>query len=644
MFVARYVRDEEVIAQAIRATRRGVRDAQRPTGTERARALERLGGVESVADQAAADALDAAEQGMATAMTVDGMRRVVPSITEPPVPGTGWVNGDQWWQYEVVDERNRLTGIYVWNGTSWAAFQFIADSVLVPSSVGSVLLADGAVDAMTIRGAQIFGGYIEAPTIASSDKLGTGANVLNDPSFAGTVNAAWVLSGHSGDAAATVTDSITWDQSFTQDTLMDGPSAIRNWGSGQIDTILTPRSRTTGQLTFANYDWKPSNRTLSNPYTFKASYGWLEYIGWGRNDPSWSAAAEAAKGAGTARTSYLTNTAVAAVAAGERWNVRFTFTTLSEAAAAFVNVFVEVINSSTSAVLWSRELTSIEKQAGQVNDWWESAFTGSVKVRLKAVYTAAGGTITRTNRVGSWAYQSKNGTSFQTWDYSSTEHSTNPATKSIPADTTLRARLNVSAKTALFAKVQPEQGWRLTEDGGFELFNSLGVRTGKLDGEANFLAGVFATAESGARVQATGQAVEYRDALDAVKGQLALNANGLTLQAATGTPLVVDAAEVKAPFGGGLRVIDRATSGEYQGTAAWGYLVFPHGLGAKPKTVLITPMAGGTADDWGARNLRPVFWQATATNIEVRYMREDSREWLLDAAYNNLRVSWVALF
>lgn len=36
----RYVREEEVIAQAIRTTRRGVRDTQRPTGTEKARTAE----------------------------------------------------------------------------------------------------------------------------------------------------------------------------------------------------------------------------------------------------------------------------------------------------------------------------------------------------------------------------------------------------------------------------------------------------------------------------------------------------------------------------------------------------------------------------------------------------------------------------
>lgn len=50
----RYVRDEELIADAIRSTRRGVRDVQRPTGTERARTME-------TAEQAGADATFAKE-------------------------------------------------------------------------------------------------------------------------------------------------------------------------------------------------------------------------------------------------------------------------------------------------------------------------------------------------------------------------------------------------------------------------------------------------------------------------------------------------------------------------------------------------------------------------------------------------------
>lgn len=58
----RYRRDEEVIADALKATRRGVRDVQRPTGTERARTTE---AVESVVS----DTLPALQQELDDAAT-----------------------------------------------------------------------------------------------------------------------------------------------------------------------------------------------------------------------------------------------------------------------------------------------------------------------------------------------------------------------------------------------------------------------------------------------------------------------------------------------------------------------------------------------------------------------------------------------
>lgn len=110
--MVRYVRDDEVIAQAIRTTRRGVRDAQRPTGTERARALERLGGVESVADQAAEDVLQAAldagealsKANLAVVATLDEYA-LNDSSSVPPA--SGWSNETPDW----------VDGLFVWRRT-----------------------------------------------------------------------------------------------------------------------------------------------------------------------------------------------------------------------------------------------------------------------------------------------------------------------------------------------------------------------------------------------------------------------------------------------------------------------------------------------------------------------------------------------
>lgn len=162
--VTRYVRDQDIIPNEIKKTRRSVANVQRPTGTEKSRtkevasqALQVGSSAKSIADQAAEDVLQAYNLAAANATTIDGMRRVVPSISEPTAPAAGWMNGDQWWQYEVepVTGRNRLSNIWVWNGTEFVEFQIVADSLLIPGSVGNILLADGAIDAMTITGALI---------------------------------------------------------------------------------------------------------------------------------------------------------------------------------------------------------------------------------------------------------------------------------------------------------------------------------------------------------------------------------------------------------------------------------------------------------------------------------------------------------
>ena len=66
-------------------------------------------------------------------------------------------------------------------------------------------------------------------------------------------------------------------------------------------------------------------------------------------------------------------------------------------------------------------------------------------------------------------------------------------------------------REAVFAQVEPVKGWRLTGDGGLELFNANGAKTGQIDGEANYLSGRLATAESGERVELNGSTLAWFD-------------------------------------------------------------------------------------------------------------------------------------
>lgn len=568
--VVRHIRDEDYVAHALKITRRGVADVQRPTGTEKLKtanvaqqALNIGTTAKNVADQAADDVLAAAlaanqayNLAYQNSLTVDGMRRVVASIAQPAEPANGWVNGDQWWEYEVepVTGRNRLRNVWIWNGSDWALFQFIADSVLVPSSVGNVLLAEGAVDAMTITGAQIYGGYIEAPVMASSDKLGTGANALNDPLFQSTVDTSWVASGHLGDTVTRrQTDNISWDQTWQQEE-WSYPGGyvnhgVRNWGSVIAHGDVSPDTsgRSAGSLLFSNISWVPTTaRTLTDPYTF-VNRTWLQmdkYQPGGRQDPTFTASHGApAYLAGTARTTYLTNSATVAVVAGERWNARLGFTRLSTAQAANISgMYLEVINAATSAVLWSVQLTAEEITAGSVNAWWDSAFTGNVKYRIKVVYTGGGkAKFLRRIQTGSFARRWTKSAMTDEWIRVATDamdYGGQPRTvaegsyMTMPGNWASRA-FDMKATSAVFAKVEPEKGWRLTADGGLELFNSLGAKTGQLDGEDNFISGRLGTAESGIRWELQGDTIKLYSAANAVLAEI--KRNGTQLEIAAGS-------------------------------------------------------------------------------------------------------------
>lgn len=482
----------------------------------------------------------------ANATTIDGMRRLIASVAEPTAPAGGWMNGDQWWEYEVepVTGRNRLSSIWVWNGTEFVPFQIVADSLLIPGSVGNILLADGAIDAMTITGAQIYGGYIEAPVIASSDKLGTGANVLNDPGLTSAVDTAWIASGHLGDTASrSQVDTISWDKTWTDQvwdqSLNSGYGGARtrtrrNWASVAVTATVSPGSaRETGTVLFPNLSWFGTGaRTISNPYAFenKVLGQMLPAQGGGASDPSWLASGLAAPApvAGTARTTYLTNSATPSVAAGERWNARAQFTRIPEAFMPYVSAWVEVVNASTSAVLWSHAITTEELTLGSINAWWDVNFTGAVKFRVKFTYTAGGSALfIRRPASGGYARQSTDGVQ----DAGSWERSATSAIQYRGAPTTVAAgsylpipnshlTQQVALTSALFAKVEPEKGWRLTEGAGLELFNALGAKTGQLDGEDNFISGTLATAEDGQRWELVGDQINLYSATNVLLGSI----------------------------------------------------------------------------------------------------------------------------
>ena len=122
----------------------------------------------------APDVYDAIENAQNTA---DGKNRIFAQTTEPVAdPDLPFAQGDQWWIVDPADP-DGFSGVKIWNGTAWGNFYFVADSIVVPGSVGTVVIADGA-----ITSDKITAGTIEA------DRLSPAAGSSLDISANGSIN------------------------------------------------------------------------------------------------------------------------------------------------------------------------------------------------------------------------------------------------------------------------------------------------------------------------------------------------------------------------------------------------------------------------------------------------------------------------
>lgn len=92
---------------------------------------------------AAVQAMSAASAAQTTA---NGLNARITSQSAPTtrLNGTPLGGGDEWW---VANESVQIVGIRMWNGSAWLPYSIVGDSVIVPSTIGTVSLADGAVTA-----------------------------------------------------------------------------------------------------------------------------------------------------------------------------------------------------------------------------------------------------------------------------------------------------------------------------------------------------------------------------------------------------------------------------------------------------------------------------------------------------------------
>ena len=135
-------------------------------------AVAKLEDIQPELDQAKQDvadarkaAADATEQAKLAKTTADGKNRVFVQTGEPAHDGLA--KGDLW---RRLDDKGNIVAEMVWDGTKFAKHDITANSVLVPSSVGAVLIADGAVSADKLAASSVTADKVVAQAI-TGDKI-----------------------------------------------------------------------------------------------------------------------------------------------------------------------------------------------------------------------------------------------------------------------------------------------------------------------------------------------------------------------------------------------------------------------------------------------------------------------------------------
>lgn len=177
----------------------------------------------SVASAVPQETLDSINQDIAKAeadaksakTTADGKNRIYTQDAEPA--HSGLTNGDLW---QKLDANGHISSVNVWNGSRFAAYGLVADSLLVPDSInGSVLIKDGSIQAnnIYIGKGEILTELLKARKIVTDD---VAAGQFKGYVFTGAVfqssetdKTGFRLKGNSLDM---------WDSTHTQTVHLDG--------------------------------------------------------------------------------------------------------------------------------------------------------------------------------------------------------------------------------------------------------------------------------------------------------------------------------------------------------------------------------------------------------------------------------------
>lgn len=179
------------------------------------------------AQQTATDAKTTAGTALTQAQTAkttaDGKNKIIPGTTQPAT--TGLVAGDLWFQ---LNSSGNVVGIKVFNGSAFVDYVLLASQILVAGSVGTIQLANGAVNADKVTASvallnkilvrKLVGDDIAADTVTANNLLANEAMLAKllvrklkaDELEVGQIAAAIISSGsfRATDGSGNVTVSI----------------------------------------------------------------------------------------------------------------------------------------------------------------------------------------------------------------------------------------------------------------------------------------------------------------------------------------------------------------------------------------------------------------------------------------------------
>lgn len=471
--------------------------------------------------------------------TVDGLNKIF--YSDAASTPTAHANGDLW--YIVDPITNNVTGVRSWNGSDWVPLVFVADSIFVPGSVGTISMQDGSVTAPKVAaqsmtadkmavgvldGQIIRGAYMESPTIASGPNVGA-VDLLPDPTLATAPDTTWVASGWLGDAGnINQDDVITWDQTYTAP---GGAGSYRMRGNMTARMYVKARTRSSKDLTFRSAAglYAVTTRTINNPHTYA---GYSESA---RTDNSLTKVGVTPYlGTLPSRTTYLRNTSSAVVAVGDNLRIDWSIVTpdvRSSSTGDDLRITAQIIKTSDSSVL--AEFIAPEASGSAMSGSYFSAYTstyaGSVTLRFRSDYNFSGAGIERRVQTGGFLRRDTISGSPSTPDYNQStagyaldpfdrpNYDVTPAASQNNMDryaaSGLREPSRNFAQVTLgrLSRLNPSSGFLITQEGGFQAFDTLGRVTARINGQNNLLSGELRTTESGAGIRATGATLTAAD-------------------------------------------------------------------------------------------------------------------------------------